>query len=188
MDLAVETHGLTRRFGELTAVNGIDLAVPRGSLYGFLGPNGAGKSTTIKCLTSFLHRVELFRAALDPIFLLVFFAFFSALLSLGMQMLLRDGRRGKLATVLLLLGLSAAGVVPQFFAHEHRTARARLLVTTAPAPVPPSGRPAPAGPEPALEIPAALRFLPSGLYAAGVSAAGARRGAAMGLDLGSSRF
>ena len=174
MDLAVETHGLTRRFGELTAVNGIDLAVPRGSLYGFLGPNGAGKSTTIKCLTSFLHRVELFRAALDPIFLLfaaaalalalgtliagrpllallaavagalllVFFACFSALLSLGMQMLLRDGRRGELATLLLFLGLSAAGVVPQFFAHEHRTARARLLVTTAPAPVPRSGRPA----------------------------------------------
>jgi ABC-2 type transport system ATP-binding protein len=58
MDLAIETHGLTRRFGELTAVDGIDLAVPYGTLYGFLGPNGAGKSTTIKCLTGLLRPSE----------------------------------------------------------------------------------------------------------------------------------
>ena len=55
MDLAIETHGLSRRFGELKAVDAIDLAVPRGSFYGFLGPNGAGKSTTIKCLTGLLR-------------------------------------------------------------------------------------------------------------------------------------
>jgi ABC-2 type transport system ATP-binding protein len=55
MDLAVETHGLTRDFGSFRAVNGIDLAVPAGSFYGFLGPNGAGKSTTIKCLTGLLR-------------------------------------------------------------------------------------------------------------------------------------
>jgi ABC-2 type transport system ATP-binding protein len=55
MDLAVETHGLTRTFGSLRAVDGIDLAVQAGSLYGFLGPNGAGKSTTIKCLTGLLR-------------------------------------------------------------------------------------------------------------------------------------
>ena len=54
MDLAVETHGLTRDFGPFRAVDGIDLAVPAGSFYGFLGPNGAGKSTTIKCLTGLL--------------------------------------------------------------------------------------------------------------------------------------
>ena len=54
MDLAIETHGLTRDFGQFRAVNGIDLAVPAGSFYGFLGPNGAGKSTTIKCLTGLL--------------------------------------------------------------------------------------------------------------------------------------
>jgi|SRR5688500_9665804 ABC-2 type transport system ATP-binding protein len=54
MDLAVETRGLTRDFGSFRAVDGIDLAVPAGSLYGFLGPNGAGKSTTIKCLTGLL--------------------------------------------------------------------------------------------------------------------------------------
>ena len=54
-DFAVQTHGLTRDFGEFRAVNGIDLAVPAGSFYGFLGPNGAGKSTTIKCLTGLLR-------------------------------------------------------------------------------------------------------------------------------------
>ena len=54
-ELAVETHGLTRDFGAFRAVDGIDLAVPAGSFYGFLGPNGAGKSTTIKCLTGLLR-------------------------------------------------------------------------------------------------------------------------------------
>jgi ABC-2 type transport system ATP-binding protein len=54
MELAVETHGLTRDFGSCRAVAGVDLAVPAGSFYGFLGPNGAGKSTTIKCLTGLL--------------------------------------------------------------------------------------------------------------------------------------
>jgi ABC-2 type transport system ATP-binding protein len=55
MDLAVETHALTREFGGFVAVDGIDLVVPAGSFYGFLGPNGAGKSTTIKCLTGLLR-------------------------------------------------------------------------------------------------------------------------------------
>lgn len=54
MDAAVETKGLTKDFGSFRAVDGIDLAVPAGSFYGFLGPNGAGKSTTIKCLTGLL--------------------------------------------------------------------------------------------------------------------------------------
>ncbi|HEX2341449.1 MAG TPA: ABC transporter ATP-binding protein [Vicinamibacterales bacterium] len=53
--LAVETLGLTRRFGPFTAVDNVALAVPAGSFYGFLGPNGAGKSTTIKCLTGLLR-------------------------------------------------------------------------------------------------------------------------------------
>jgi ABC-2 type transport system ATP-binding protein len=52
--LAITTTGLRKAFGDLLAVDGIDLAVPRGSFYGFLGPNGAGKSTTIKCLTGLL--------------------------------------------------------------------------------------------------------------------------------------
>jgi len=52
--LAIDTHGLVRRFGEQLAVDGIDLRVPRGSFYGFLGENGAGKSTTISMLTGVL--------------------------------------------------------------------------------------------------------------------------------------
>jgi ABC-2 type transport system ATP-binding protein len=54
MSLAIETHRLTRFFGDFCAVNGIDLRVERGTFYGFLGPNGAGKSTTIKMLTGLL--------------------------------------------------------------------------------------------------------------------------------------
>jgi ABC-2 type transport system ATP-binding protein len=47
---AVETHGLTKRFGSNVAVNGVDLRVPRGSAFGYLGPNGAGKTTLIRTL------------------------------------------------------------------------------------------------------------------------------------------
>jgi len=54
MTLAIETSGLTRYFGKLCAVNGLDLQVEAGRFYGFLGPNGAGKSTTIKMLTGLL--------------------------------------------------------------------------------------------------------------------------------------
>jgi ABC-2 type transport system ATP-binding protein len=54
MTLAIETHGLTRFFGDFCAVDHIDLRVERGTFYGFLGPNGAGKSTTIKMLTGLL--------------------------------------------------------------------------------------------------------------------------------------
>jgi ABC-2 type transport system ATP-binding protein len=48
--LAVETVGLTKRFGARAAIEGIDLQVPRGSAFGFLGPNGAGKTTMIRTL------------------------------------------------------------------------------------------------------------------------------------------
>ena len=54
MTLAIQTHQLSRSFNESRAVDGIDLAVGRGTFYGFLGPNGAGKSTTIKMLTGLL--------------------------------------------------------------------------------------------------------------------------------------
>jgi ABC-2 type transport system ATP-binding protein len=50
VDLAIETTGLTKRFGARTALDGIDLRVPRGSAFGFLGPNGAGKTTIIRTL------------------------------------------------------------------------------------------------------------------------------------------
>lgn len=49
-DLAIETRGLSKRFRHRAAVDGIDLAVPRGSVFGFLGPNGSGKTTTIRLL------------------------------------------------------------------------------------------------------------------------------------------
>ncbi len=52
---AIQTHGLTRRFGELTAVENVTLSVAQGQFFGFLGPNGAGKSTTIKMLTGLLE-------------------------------------------------------------------------------------------------------------------------------------
>jgi ABC-2 type transport system ATP-binding protein len=53
--LAIETTNLRKSFGDNEAVAGLDLAVPRGSFYGFLGANGAGKSTTIKCLTGLMR-------------------------------------------------------------------------------------------------------------------------------------
>ena len=51
---AIETFGLTRRFGEITAVDCLNLQVPYGEIFGLLGPNGAGKSTAIKMLTTLL--------------------------------------------------------------------------------------------------------------------------------------
>ena len=54
MDLAIETSGLTKRYGSLTAVNKLDLKVKRNTVHGFLGPNGAGKTTTIKILVGLL--------------------------------------------------------------------------------------------------------------------------------------
>ena len=53
-DAAIVTDKLTRRFGALRAVEGVDLQVAAGQFFGFLGPNGAGKSTTIKMLTGLL--------------------------------------------------------------------------------------------------------------------------------------
>lgn len=51
MEFAVETQNLVKCFSSYRAVDGLDLKVPHGSIYGFLGPNGAGKTTTIKMLT-----------------------------------------------------------------------------------------------------------------------------------------
>ena len=49
-ELCIETRGLTKRFGQQLAVDGVDLAVPKGAVFGFLGPNGSGKTTTIRLL------------------------------------------------------------------------------------------------------------------------------------------
>jgi len=52
---AVETHGLTKRFGDNVAVNSVELRVPRGCAFGYLGPNGAGKTTLIRVLLGLTH-------------------------------------------------------------------------------------------------------------------------------------
>jgi ABC-2 type transport system ATP-binding protein len=52
--LAIEVNGLTKKFGDFTAVNNISFEVPRGEIFGFLGPNGAGKTTTIRMLLGLL--------------------------------------------------------------------------------------------------------------------------------------
>ena len=55
---AITTTGLTKRFGALTAVDGLDLEVREGEIFGFLGPNGAGKTTTIRLLLDLLRPTE----------------------------------------------------------------------------------------------------------------------------------
>jgi ABC-2 type transport system ATP-binding protein len=68
---AIELHSVTKTFAGLKAVDGLDLAIPRGALYGFIGPNGAGKTTTIRMIMSILMpdsgdlRVLGHRSALD---------------------------------------------------------------------------------------------------------------------------
>jgi ABC-2 type transport system ATP-binding protein len=54
-DFAIDVHGLTKRFGAKIAVNGIEIAVPYGEVWGFLGPNGSGKTTTIRMLCGLLN-------------------------------------------------------------------------------------------------------------------------------------
>ena len=54
MDYAVMTRGLSRNFGDIEAVDSIDLSIPRGEIYGFLGPNGAGKTTLVRMLITLL--------------------------------------------------------------------------------------------------------------------------------------
>lgn len=51
-DLAIETRGLSKRFGDVTAVDALDLSIRRGELFALLGVNGAGKTTTIRMLTT----------------------------------------------------------------------------------------------------------------------------------------
>ncbi len=58
MGVAIETRGLTRRFGELVAVDHVDLDIPEACVFGFLGPNGSGKSTAIRMLCGLLEPSE----------------------------------------------------------------------------------------------------------------------------------
>jgi ABC-2 type transport system ATP-binding protein len=55
---AIEAVDLTKRFGEVVAVDGLDLSIPRGAVYGFLGPNGSGKTTTMRMLTTLTRPTE----------------------------------------------------------------------------------------------------------------------------------
>ncbi|MES1165406.1 MAG: ribosome-associated ATPase/putative transporter RbbA [Verrucomicrobiota bacterium] len=57
-DIAIESHGLTRRFGDFVAVDHVTLSIERGEIFGFLGSNGCGKSTTMKMLTGLLPPSE----------------------------------------------------------------------------------------------------------------------------------
>jgi len=54
-EIAVEARGLTKRYGDALAVDGVDLSVRRGEVYGFLGPNGAGKTTTLRMLLGLIR-------------------------------------------------------------------------------------------------------------------------------------
>ncbi|HEX9097781.1 MAG TPA: ABC transporter ATP-binding protein [Candidatus Dormibacteraeota bacterium] len=55
MTAAIETVGLTKTYGQVRALDGLDLVVDEGSIFGFLGPNGAGKTTTVRLLTGLAH-------------------------------------------------------------------------------------------------------------------------------------
>ncbi len=54
-ELAIRTAQLSKSFGQVNALDGLDLMVPRGSVFGFLGPNGAGKTTTVRILLALLR-------------------------------------------------------------------------------------------------------------------------------------
>jgi ABC-type multidrug transport system ATPase subunit len=54
-DLVIETHSLHKQYGHTKAVDGLEMHVPRGSVYGFLGRNGAGKTTTIRLLAGLIQ-------------------------------------------------------------------------------------------------------------------------------------
>ncbi|GAA4832545.1 daunorubicin resistance protein DrrA family ABC transporter ATP-binding protein [Actinomycetospora corticicola] len=66
MDVAIEVAGLVKRYGGVTALDGVDLQVPRGTVLGLLGPNGAGKTTIVRILTTLLQP-DAGRATIDGI-------------------------------------------------------------------------------------------------------------------------
>lgn len=64
IELAIEARGLVKRFDGFTAVDGVDISVPKGSIYGILGPNGAGKTTTLRMLLGIIDPDEGYRRVL----------------------------------------------------------------------------------------------------------------------------
>lgn len=165
---------------------------------------------------SFLRHLELFRAVLDPIYVLFaaaatalplgalvggrflpgvfaagagllmlgFVACLSALVALGTQMLLRDRRRGELATLIFFLVLSGAGVLPQLFVRPSRQAKIAPTGAAASRSTPPAARSDAPRADSGSTIPASLRFLPSGFYALGVEAGAAGKWGSAGVNLG----
>ncbi|MEO1136497.1 MAG: ABC transporter ATP-binding protein [Pseudomonadota bacterium] len=57
-DLAIDVRGLVKKFGEKTAVDGVDIQMPKGEVWGFLGPNGSGKTTTIRMICGLLRPTQ----------------------------------------------------------------------------------------------------------------------------------
>ncbi len=55
MGVAISCQGLTKRYGDVLALDHLTLDVPAGAIFGFLGPNGAGKTTTLRLLTGLAH-------------------------------------------------------------------------------------------------------------------------------------
>lgn len=67
-ELVIQINGLTKSYGKVRALRGIELAVKRGEIFGFLGPNGAGKTTTIRCLLDMIRpdRGRVYLMGIDP--------------------------------------------------------------------------------------------------------------------------
>ncbi|BBB47061.1 ABC transporter ATP-binding protein [Pelolinea submarina] len=128
----LQTFSLSRNFGELKAVDNLDLSVPEGSIYGFLGPNGAGKTTTIRMLLGLVHpsngQVTWFGQPLvnDPIGLLKrvgsliempsYYPHLTGFENLEVIRRLSGGKKNDIARVLHLVGLEqdANRVVRQY--------------------------------------------------------------------------
>ncbi len=128
---AVQTVGLTRRFGSLTAVDALELVVAHGSIFGLLGPNGAGKTTTIKMLTTMLEpsagtaRVAGYDVVRNPVQVRRVIGYVSQMLSAdgaltGFENLLlfariygipQRERKGRILDALAFMGLTESGSV-----------------------------------------------------------------------------
>ena len=121
-ELAIETIELSRRFGEIKAVNDLNLHVPKGSIYGFLGPNGSGKTTTIRLLLGLLkpnkgnttifglqlqyHKLEILKKIGAMIELPSLYSHLTGWENLEVTRRLINGDKGKISQVLEIVGLT----------------------------------------------------------------------------------